>query len=119
MQPKINARLLKDICGQDLQKALMQVKQAVRRIVGDRFRLFLFGSRARGTADKDSDVDLLVVLPDDLASFSVKEAIRDAVYELSIKTDYLFSVILVSESVMRQNKGFLFFKAVEEEGIEI
>jgi predicted nucleotidyltransferase len=30
--------------------------------------IWLFGSRARGTADRDSDWDLLVVVPDDLAA---------------------------------------------------
>jgi len=30
-------------------------------------RIYLFGSRARGTAGADSDYDLLVVVPDDVA----------------------------------------------------
>jgi len=45
----------------------------------------IFGSTARGDADVDSDVDLLLVLPDDLASDSVEgwegqlRSVRDAV----------------------------------------
>ncbi|MEW6047382.1 MAG: nucleotidyltransferase domain-containing protein [Bacillota bacterium] len=42
------------------------VADAVRRLV-ERFaplRIILFGSRARGTAERDSDIDLLVVLPE-------------------------------------------------------
>lgn len=42
-----------------------QVRQMIQRIV-ERFdpdRIILFGSRARGTAAPDSDVDLLVILP--------------------------------------------------------
>jgi len=41
------------------------IEEMVRRIV-DRFhpeKIILFGSHARGTADPDSDADLLVVMP--------------------------------------------------------
>jgi predicted nucleotidyltransferase len=45
--------------------ARREIQQMVRRIVS-RFhpeRIILFGSHARGEADPDSDVDLLVVMP--------------------------------------------------------
>jgi predicted nucleotidyltransferase len=41
------------------------IEEMVRRIV-ERFdpeRIILFGSHARGTANPDSDIDLLVVMP--------------------------------------------------------
>ncbi len=42
-----------------------KIAEMVRRIVigFDPDRIVLFGSHARGTADPDSDVDLLVVMP--------------------------------------------------------
>ena len=42
------------------------VARVVRRVVEEvaPLRVVLFGSRARGTARPDSDVDLLVVVPD-------------------------------------------------------
>ena len=45
--------------------ARREIQQMVRRIVS-RFhpeRIILFGSHARGDADPDSDVDLLIVMP--------------------------------------------------------
>ena len=41
--------------------------ELVRRLVEayEPERIYLFGSRARGDADQDSDYDLLVVVPDD------------------------------------------------------
>lgn len=42
-----------------------EIRQMVRRIVSrfDPERIILFGSQARGDAGRDSDVDLLVVMP--------------------------------------------------------
>ena len=42
------------------------VREIVERIVleADPLRVILFGSRAKGTARPDSDIDLLVVMPD-------------------------------------------------------
>jgi uncharacterized protein len=43
------------------------LREIVRRIADayHPLRIFLFGSKARGTAGPDSDYDLLVVVPDD------------------------------------------------------
>jgi predicted nucleotidyltransferase len=41
-------------------------------------RIYLFGSEARGESGPDSDLDFLVVLPDD----APKELLRDAAYSL-------------------------------------
>ena len=52
-------------------------------------RIILFGSRARGDAREDSDVDLLVIadteLPPDERSFRAHKAVRD----LGLATDIL------------------------------
>lgn len=118
----LNKRSRLDVPGirdDSLKKTLKEIKASIRKIAGDRFRLVLFGSRANGTAQPDSDVDLLVVLPDELDTFDLKEKIRDAVYDFSLKTSYLFSVILVSETLLRERAGFMFFDFVEKEGITI
>lgn len=49
----------------DLENVDPEVRQMVQRIAElfDPERIILFGSRARGTARPDSDVDLIVVLP--------------------------------------------------------
>ncbi len=108
-----------DIADSALKNILKEVKDSIREAIGDRFRLILFGSRATGRAQPDSDVDLLVVLPDELYTFEVKKKARDAVYDFILKSDYLLSVIVVSESLMEERKGFMFFDAVEKEGITL
>jgi predicted nucleotidyltransferase len=63
----------------------------VKRIV-DQFRperIILFGSRARGTAERDSDIDLLVVMPVKGSRRDQRLAIRMALRDVSIPKDVL------------------------------
>ena len=81
--------------------------------------MFLFGSHARGEAGADSDVDLFVILPDETATLQTEDRVRDAVYDFSLKGDYLFSVMVVSESQAREFAGSMVFAEVEREGVPI
>ena len=59
-----------------------EIRQMVKRIVArfDPDRVILFGSRARGQASPDSDVDLLVVMP-------VTGGRRDKAVEIGVALD--------------------------------
>ena len=56
--------------GIEIQKQVLQrepeLQEVVKRIADayQPLRIYLFGSKARGTADTESDYDLLVVVPD-------------------------------------------------------
>ncbi len=64
-----------------------------RRIVAqfDPERVILFGSHARGDADPDSDVDLLVVMPFHGARSSTQAAIRLALRDFKVAKDIVVS----------------------------
>ena len=102
-----------------LDGTLTEMKRSFRQIVPSRFRLFLFGSHARGDAGPDSDVDLMLVLPDALATFRTKQRIRDVASESSLRTGYVFSVLIVPESLFQERAGFMVFGAVRREGIRV
>lgn len=59
------------------QKLLTSVRQRAQALCSDA-RVVLFGSRATGLADQNSDYDLLVVVPDDIAP-DTRAHIMDAV----------------------------------------
>ena len=65
--------------------------EIVRRIVAQLpvERVILFGSQAAGTADKDSDVDLLIVAPFTSRRLDVSLQIRKALRGLGIAKDVL------------------------------
>jgi len=52
--------------------------------------VLVFGSVARGTADAESDCDILV-LTDQVLSTQDKDAVRDALYDLQLEHDAVIS----------------------------
>lgn len=102
-----------------LMEVLKDVRQALVRRIGERFQMVLFGSQARGEARPDSDVDLMIILPDDLATHRTKDQVRDVVYGFSLSTPYLLTLLIVSESLARERSGFLAFGAAEREGVTV
>jgi predicted nucleotidyltransferase len=74
-------------------EALSEIK---RRLL-ERFdikTLVLYGSAARGQADEESDVDLLVVTSEPLTRFARHE-ITDIVFEVNLRYDTNFSTLVV------------------------
>lgn len=70
----------------------------LRRLYGDRFRrVLLFGSWARGDADDESDIDLLVVLADVASPFAESRRMSDLLWELTERHDVVVSAVPVSE----------------------
>ena len=69
---------------------LGDLKRRLERRFGDRFvALYLFGSRARGDHDPDSDVDVAVILDQKLPrSFEVTREILEDTYDLLLETGY-------------------------------
>ena len=61
----------------------------------------------------------MVILPDERADAATEEEAWDTVYAVSVRTDYLFSVLVVSESFAKEWSGFQVFGAIEREGITI
>lgn len=82
----------------------METIREMGRLIGERFnpeRVVLFGSYARGEADVNSDVDLLVVMDSDLPRFEQGGPIRMALSERWIEP---IDVIVRSPSVVEENK---------------
>ncbi len=83
------------------QSALDELVAAVRGRFGPRLReLALFGSRARGEGDEDSDLDVLVVV-DDLSG-SEARALGHLAGDLLTRHDVIVSPFAVSSAHMAQ-----------------
>ena len=81
------------------------------------FRMTLFGSRARGDADPDSDMDVLVEVETARVSFPEKQRLRRVAGEVSIDFGIVLS-ILVADRRLREERGdFSMFQTIREEGI--
>jgi len=82
-------------------------------------RFIIYGSKARGTATADSDLDVLLVIRD--GDRRLKAALKDPGHELSIDTDAVPSiqVFTVAEWERLGEQESVFREAVERDGVLI
>lgn len=57
--------------------------------------VILYGSKARGTDDPESDIDLLLLTSREL-SWRERDAITDALYDIQLRYDVVISTLVVS-----------------------
>ncbi len=108
-----------ELADSGLEGLLEELAPAVRATAGGGARTYLFGSHARGEAGRYSDVDLLVVLPDDVADLKTEDRVRDAIYDFSLRSDYIFSALVVSETQLETMSGVGVFADFEREGVAL
>ena len=69
-------------------RLLRQAKLMLRRACGDRMRgIVLYGSRARGDASADSDVDMLVLLAGPIHLWEDIRLVTEALYPLQLRIE--------------------------------
>jgi uncharacterized protein len=99
--------------------ATMRAIRNLGREIGGRFnpqRVILFGSHAKGTAGRDSDVDLLVIMP-----FRGKPAHKAAEVLMSVAPPFPVDVLVRTPQSVRQRiaMGDCFMQDVIDNGIVI
>lgn len=92
-----------------------RIDELVRRIV-DGFaplRVILFGSRARGDNRPDSDVDLMVVIPDEADRRATVKGILRAIRDVPVERDL---IVVRAETIRRKGHviGLVYREALEE-----
>lgn len=79
----------------------------------------LFGSKARGDAGPDSDIDVLVVLSDD--DPYLRSSVRRLAARVSLEYNLLFSVRAVGRSQWERLAHYRFplYQAIQSDGIDL
>lgn len=95
---------------------LDEIKNRIRLVQPDA-QIILFGSRARGDANLNSDWDILVLLKKSTNSKSVFEKITYPLYEYGWSVGELISTKVYTIEEWAKRHHTLFYKNVQNEGI--
>jgi uncharacterized protein len=101
----------------EVRGILAELKRGLESLYGERLAgLYLFGSYARGEAEPDSDVDVLVVL-DDIPDYPGEvDRTGSLVSELSLRYGLSLSRVFLSRRAWTEGTDF-FVRNVRQEGI--
>lgn len=105
------------------QDALALAEEFVSRLANkidpEIFEMTLFGSRARGDADEESDLDLFVALKQEDPRKEIEKLAFDTACELTLDSGVLVSVLIADPTFLRQHAGFAILEAVREDGVPL
>lgn len=102
------------------RRVLQELRVRVSREFPDwAFRMTLFGSRARGDAELDSDMDVLLEVEQEHISFAEKQRIRRAAGEVSLESGIILSLLIVDRHMRKERGDFSVFQNIREEGIPV
>lgn len=97
------------------RRVAQKCKKALASAYGKRLRgVILYGSTARKMARKDSDIDLLVLLPPPFDYFMELRKIVDALYPIQLESDRLISAKPVSIADYESGSLALYRNAARE-----
>ena len=94
-------------------------RQVEDQFPGELVRLVIFGSKARGDATRESDLDVLVIIRSE--DWKLGDQIRSLGYALELERGVVVSIQVMSERYYEElrERGSQFLKAVEREGATV
>jgi len=101
-----------------VQTILAELRELLEACYGERLkRLVLSGSQARGNADPESDIDVLVVLAGPVDNAAEWKRTGDMIYDLMCAHEYfLISCIFMDEERYMTRNG-LFLRNIRQQGV--
>ncbi|MDP1621377.1 MAG: nucleotidyltransferase domain-containing protein [Bacteroidales bacterium] len=104
---------------ENIMPILSSFKERARSIYGRKLKkVILYCSHAKGIANQNSDIDLLIVLSDMESPFTEIERLSDIKFSIGLEHDVFISTNPVSEDSFPHSK-LPIFKNVCRDGIEI
>ncbi|MCG8582702.1 MAG: nucleotidyltransferase domain-containing protein [Bacteroidales bacterium] len=81
----------------DNSKNILEKIKTIVKAKAPLAKIYLYGSRVRGTANKDSDWDILILLNRENITSDVESELTDPLYDLEIDTGEVISPMIYSE----------------------
>ena len=103
------------------EEAVLKLKNEFKSFLGNRLTKFiLYGSKARGDFNEDSDIDILLVV--DNLDLDTKEQLADIIVDMELEYMLPLSVHMRSKAHYEeqiQNRINLYMKNIQKEGIAV
>ena len=98
---------------------LQKIKQSVN-LTDPTATVILYGSYDRGENNKQSDIDILILVDRDKISYSEEQKITDPLYDLEFETGLIISPIIFSRNDWETRHAITpFYKNVKKDGVQL
>ena len=98
------------------KKALKEIKNFINQTFKES-KIFIYGSKAYGKHTQESDLDLLIIVPN--LNWKVKKKIINKITEINWKYDTNISPVIVSKEEWIKYPTMPLFQEVKEKGLMV
>lgn len=98
---------------------ISKIREAIQKLEPEA-EIYLFGSRARGDFNSESDWDILIVSPQKKITFDYEIKLREPLFNLELETGEIISLIIYTSEDWKTKKSISpLFSNVLKEGVKI